>query len=89
MIEDMKVGMVDFSEEFREQAEALGSENHIESDFSLLCHYATFIHKEACEFILYTEYEDNWYEEIGFSDALRELVNQAEIDGFKYICFYA
>lgn len=88
MLESMSVCEVDFSEEFREQAEALGSETHPESDFSLLCKWATFVHKEACEFILYTDYGD-WYSQVGFSDALRELVNQAKNEGFKYICFYA
>lgn len=90
MLESMQAAMVDYTEEFNNQETIFGDMHHPDSDWGLLNDHATFSHKEACEFILYTEYEDTWYKDtVGFSDKLRELVNQAKNEGFKYICFYA
>jgi hypothetical protein len=89
-LEPMNVAMVDFTEEFANQTEILGAEDHPDSDWSLLLNHATFNHKEACEFILYTEYEDTWYKDtVGFSDKLREIINEAKNQGYKYVCIYA
>jgi hypothetical protein len=56
------------------------------SDWSILNKKATFSHKDACEFILWTGH--NWRSE-GCSKALADIVKDAAIANYSYICIYA
>lgn len=94
-IKRMSVGQIDFSEEFG-KSEDIGF-----GDWYLAQTFATFSHKEACEFIFHVGayekdeegVESNFFiDELksnGFSDDFLNYCIEASRDGFKYLCFYS
>jgi hypothetical protein len=67
------------------------------SDWRLSLEYATFTHKEACEFIFFVGSEEKDtheflmrdYEAKGFSQEFLAECRKAWNWGYKYICLYA
>lgn len=88
-ISSMKVCQIDWTEYFNEEDKLAG-------DWALCNKYATFSHKDACEFIFWIGSDRaarlNRYSELaalGFSLNFLTAVKAAQARNFVYLTFYA
>jgi len=84
-LEDMKMA------EFHLEPGEWGEEEDNTSDWNIIQTICCFSHKEACEFILFVgdDTHIDYYKNAGLSDLFLDACNEAQKEGYKYICFYS